>query len=188
MEKEELELTHIENLKRANISLILDSYNDIFSTFDPRPYHEKALSTDFIEECERAARDKGVEGFELLLSIPSSKRNLNDEVKIKHRLREHFHKHTIEKEHAIKKIKRSGLKFMLVGSILLIINSTLHTYFDDLLKGNFLLNLVSLLTEPASWFSFWEGLGKIFLHSREKEPERDFYKKMANAQISFRGY
>lgn len=188
MEKEELELTHIENLKRANISLILDSYNDIFSTFDPRPYHEKALSIDFIEECERAARDKGVEGFELLLSVPSSKRNLNDEVRIKNRLREHFHKHSIEKEHLIKKIKRNGLKYILVGSILLIVNSALHTYFEHLLSGNFLLNLISLLAEPASWFSFWEGLGKIFLDTEEKEPEKDFYKKMANAQISFRGY
>jgi len=188
MEKEENELTAIENLKKANVSLILDSYNDIFSSFDSRPYTEKALSIDFVEECQRAARDKGIDGFELLLSIPASKRNLNDEVKIKHRLRQHFHKHSLEKEHEITKVKKNGIKWVFVGSSLLIINATLHTYFDHLLSGNFLLNLISLLIEPASWFSFWEGLGKIFIHSHEKEPERDFYKKMANAQISFRSY
>jgi len=178
----------IDTFKQANISLILESYNDIFSSFDARSYSEKALSVDFLSECKRAARDKDNVGVELILSIPRAKRNLTDEVKIKHRLREHFHKHFLEKEKEIKKVKRNGLRWVFTGSFLLICNAILHTYLNQLLMGNFLLNLVSLLAEPASWFSFWEGLGKIFIKSGDVEPEIAFYKKMASAQINFRGY
>ena len=94
----EEEVLQSELFKHGNISLILDSYNDIFSSFDPRPYNEKALSDDFLIECKRAARDKDDHGFELILSVPKLKRNVNDEFKIKKRLREHFHKHSLEKE------------------------------------------------------------------------------------------
>jgi len=44
--------------KRNDITLLLDSYNDIFSSFDPRPYSEKSLSDDLIIECKKAAIDK----------------------------------------------------------------------------------------------------------------------------------
>ncbi|MBI2151367.1 hypothetical protein HYU21_01420, partial [Candidatus Woesearchaeota archaeon] len=35
-------------VREGNISLVLDSYDDIFSDFDPRDYSEKALSEDFL--------------------------------------------------------------------------------------------------------------------------------------------
>src|SRR3989344_4468624 len=87
-----------EELKKANISLILESYQDIFSDFDPRPFAEKSLSDDFLLECRRAAREKDDKSMEIILSLPRTKRNLNDEFKIKRRLKEHFHKHFIEKD------------------------------------------------------------------------------------------
>ena len=67
----------IKELRQANISLILDSYEDIFSSFDPREYSERALSDDFLIECNHAAMDKG-EGIELILSMPKNKRNFNE--------------------------------------------------------------------------------------------------------------
>ena len=48
------------SLREGNISLILDSYNDMFSDFDPRSFSERALSDDFLSECKRAARDKDI--------------------------------------------------------------------------------------------------------------------------------
>ena len=38
-------------LKEGNISLILDSYDDIFSDFDQRDFSERSLSDDFLIEC-----------------------------------------------------------------------------------------------------------------------------------------
>lgn len=48
-----------EIIDKAEISLVLDTYDDIFSDFDPRPYGERALSSDFLDEAKKAARDKG---------------------------------------------------------------------------------------------------------------------------------
>ena len=171
-----------EELKRANISLTLDSYNDIFSDFDPRSFSERALSDDFLLECKRAARDKET-GVELILSVPRSRRNLNDEFRIKKRLKDHFHKHIQEKEKEIKKLKREGFIWAFVGLSVL----------AGILYGLIYLtneNLIAFLTmlELPCWFLTWEGLGKIFLESRKYEPDYVFYKKMANAEVIFRSY
>ena len=150
MDKQEVSL---EDFKNSNVTLILDSYNDLFSSFDSRSYAEKALSVDFLSECKRAVRDKDDMGFELILSIPRIKRNLQEELMIKKRFREHFHRHYLDKEKEVKKIKNTGKIWIVIGAILMMINTTIHTYIENL---NFFINLVLVLTEPASWFSFWE--------------------------------
>ena len=89
----------IVEFREGNISLILDSYDDIFSDFDPRSYSEKALSDDFLEECKKAAKDKE-ERPELRLLVQKNKRDYKDEIRIKKRLREHFQRHYKELENA----------------------------------------------------------------------------------------
>ena len=39
-------------LEMSEISLILDTYDDMFSSFDPRPYSQRALSEDFLSEAK----------------------------------------------------------------------------------------------------------------------------------------
>ena len=78
-----------EKLKEANISLIINNYNDIFSSFDPRSYLEKALSDDFLQECKRAARDKE-EGIELRILVPKKARDVKEEWKIKKKQQQAF--------------------------------------------------------------------------------------------------
>ena len=36
-------------IDKAQVSLVLDTYDDIFSDFDPRPYDQRALSGDFLD-------------------------------------------------------------------------------------------------------------------------------------------
>ena len=45
--------------------LDLNSYDGLFSDFDPRPTEQRALSDDFLLEVKRAARDKEI-GLELV--------------------------------------------------------------------------------------------------------------------------
>ena len=172
----------IKDIKQANISLILNSYEDIFSSFDPRDYSEKALSDDFLIECNHAALEKD-EGIELILSMPKMKRNFNDELKIKKRLKEHFKKHFAQKQKERKSIKKDGIVWIIIGTILLFTETFIRTY-----SPNFILNMISLIMEPASWFSFWEGSAKIFIHAKNDIPDYDFYKKMANVIVTFVGY
>lgn len=177
------ELTEEEKMRQGNISLILESYNDIFSDFDPRGYSEKALSDDFLLECKRAARDKDPEmGFELRILLPKNKRNLSDESRIKQRLKLHFHKHFKEKHDEIKSIKREGISWIVIGLVFIFLATIIYAY-----KG-FIFNLLFVIFEPAGWFTLWSGLDKIFITARGKKSELDFYRKMANAKIIFISY
>jgi len=166
----------IEKIKEVNISLIINNYNDIFSSFDPRPFQERALSDDFLQECKRAAREKQ-EALELRILIPKSLRNQREEWKIKKRLKDHFEHHSKIEEREIGSIKREGYSWFALGTIFILAVSWLHTKEFN----NFAITVLSTMLEPAGWFSFWEGLGKVFIISREKSPEYEFYKKMSKA-------
>ena len=175
----------VENLeiKQGNISLILDSYNDIFSSFDPRSYLERALSDDFLDECKRAARDKD-DAIELRLLIPKDKRNLKEEWKIRKRLHDHFQHHVHLEGKEIMRLKWEGTSWFIFGTVCVLIVSYLH----QVISPGFLLTLLGVLIEPAGWFSLWEGLGKIFITAREKSPGLEFYEKMSRAEINFAEY
>ncbi len=166
-----------------DIPLVLDSYEDIFTDFDPRPYSEKALSEDFLFECKKASVDKKRK-IHLKLFIPKSKRNPLDEIKIKKRLKEHFHKHLLEKRREIDKIKISGFTWFLVGSLMIVLSAI----FLNSDKKTFLFSLLITLAHPAGWFFMWEGLGKMLITSRERMPNYIFYKKMSNSIVSFLNY
>ena len=61
-------------LEKSEMSLLIRDYGDIFSSFDPRFFSEKALSDDFLLEAKRSARDKkGI--YELRFLVPKAKRN-----------------------------------------------------------------------------------------------------------------
>jgi len=171
------------NFKEANISLILNDYNDIFSDFDPRNYAERALSDDFLTECRRAARDKDSNHeIDIKLLVPGKHRNANDERTIKKRLISHFQKHFNEKHKEIKSIKNRGVMWFFIGSLIMF-GVTLTTEYS-----NFLWKYITILGEPAGWFMFWEGLGKVFILSKNLNPDLEFYKKMAHANIIFSSY
>ena len=53
------------------VSLWLDTYEDIFSDFDPHPYGQRALSEDFLAEARRAVRDRRDEVPELRFLVPT---------------------------------------------------------------------------------------------------------------------
>ena len=164
--------------KEKSISIILDSYDDMFSDFDPRPTPLRALSDDFLMECKKASVDKENK-IHLVFSIPRERRNSSEESKIKKRLKEHFNKHFLLKQKEIKKIKTRGLFWFFSGAIIMVLASLLPRY------EGFIFELLKTMAEPASWFFFWEGLGKIFIEVKSKSPNYNFYRKMTDAEISF---
>ncbi len=167
----------------SEISLILDNYDDIFSAFDPRPYHERALSDDFLQEAKRASRDKE-EGIELKLLIPKKLRNKNSEEQIKKRLRDHFKKHfnIIFKE--VKQIKREGALLGFVGLMMII----LAAYLSSFESSNIVMHFFVVLFEAGGWFTGWTGLDQFYYTANEKKPDLDFYRKMSKCKITFLNY
>lgn len=189
-EEKERELKIDEKLKvrEGNISLVLDSYDALFTDFDPRPYSERALSDDFLLECKRAVREKG-EIIELRLLIPTQLRKHSEEPRIRKRLRDHFKKHFKEQEKEIRGIRRRGILWFFIGSIILTISTFLFEYKGSWYQyAKFLFDFLFIISQPAGWFTLWEGLEMIFIISQEKMPDYNFYKKMANANIYFLNY
>ncbi|MBI4144010.1 hypothetical protein HY486_02070 [Candidatus Woesearchaeota archaeon] len=186
--KEENHATRYESaehklLKMSEISLWLDTYEDIFSDFDPREFSQRSLSVDFLEEAERASRDKGV-ALELKLLVPKKRRKVSDEGTIKKRLRTHFKRHYEMIRNDIKKTIRQGVFYVIAGIIIMLFAS-LMVYFQ---AHTFLATFLIVLLEPAGWFLFWEGLNQVIFESNKAKPQLEFYKKMSKCQITFLPY
>ncbi len=172
-----------EAMLEGNISLILDSYNDIFSDFDPRPASERALSDDFLNECRKASRDKHIDhGLEVRLLVPKTKRDNALEQVIKGRLRNHFRKHDTQKAKETQRTKRHGMLWIVAGAMFSLIATSIQMHEHPLLRFAF------VIFEPAGWFSFWTGFERLILIPTHKQAEIEFYRKMAHSTVTFGSY
>lgn len=163
------------------IRMQLESYEDIFSDFDPRPFHERALSDDFLLEAKKASLNKG-EKMDILFFLNKEKRNTKDELTIKKRLLAHFKKHSFLLHQEQKKLVKTGIAFILIGIVLM----TLATFVLFKYEHNLLASLGIIILEPSSWFLFWEGLTLVFFTSKKKQPELVFYETISHAHIFFK--
>lgn len=171
-------------LKKSEISLWLDTYDDIFSDFDPRPYSQRTLSDDFLFEAKKASRDTK-SGIELKFLIAKDLRNAEKEALINKRLHEHFKKHLLELQKEINGTIRQGMLFVLAGIIFMFIATFILIRFPE--KNIFPAFLVVLL-DPAGWFLLWEGLDLIVFKSKQEIPDLKFYEKMSKCEIGFVDY
>jgi len=178
---EEVEKLHL----LSEISLWLDSYDDIFSDFDSRPFSQRALSDDFLTEAKKASKDKASGIIELRLLVPEAKRDPHHEAMIKKRLHEHFRKHHDLLHAEIREILGKGFMFTFLGVIFMFITTIImFSNQERTLSRSFMI----ILFEPAGWFLFWEGLGQIVFESKKKKPELSFYEKMSKSEITFLAY
>jgi cation transport ATPase len=180
--KEEVEKEKL--LKESEIALWLDTYDDIFSDFDPRQFSQRAVSIDFLDEIKRASRDKVSGQLELRFLIPKDLRKEDEEAQIKKRLRDHFKRHQEELAKDNKKSLINAVSFIVTGFAMLI----LAAYISSLEKSGFIYAALVVFLEPAGWFTFWFSLEQLFEHFKEKKPEMEFYEKMSKADISFISY
>ena len=171
-------------LKMSEISVWIDHYDDIFSDFDSRPYSERALSQDFLEEMKRASRDKPTGDLSLNFLMPMEQRTVVNETLVRKRLRDHFRHHAEELRMEHRKIKRTGVTFISSGIVML----ALAAYLPYFHLNDFLYNLFTIILEPGGWFFFWEGLDKFLIESKRQLPRYNFYKRMSKLEIYFTDY
>jgi len=171
-------------LHESEISLILDTYDDIFSDFDPRPYSERAISEDFRAELKRASRDMPSGKIELKLMIPAKEHNLAKENLIRKRLHSHFKKHHGRLRSEIQKIRINGTIIALIGFMLM----GAALFITDLNLSARLAAMALVILEPSGWFAMWFGFDKIFYTAGSKKPDMDFYDKMSKCEITFTPY
>lgn len=171
-----------EIFSKGEVSLIISDYDKIFSSFDPRPHGERALSVDFIAEAKRATREISPDQFELRLLLPAKGKSFDKEKAIKKRLHEHSlkHFHMLEKEK--KGIIKEGASFVVSGIIAMFVAAwILYSYTELSLFGEFII----VLLEPGGWFLFWEGLDLLIFEAKKDNPDLEFYRKMLKAEVVF---
>ncbi|MBN1385399.1 hypothetical protein JW968_00295 [Candidatus Woesearchaeota archaeon] len=172
-------------IQLAQVSLWIDTYDDIFSDFDPRPYSQRALSDDFINEAKKAVRETSRGKIELKILIPAAKRDNAQEIMIKKRLRSNFKQYLQNMHLKKRKLQNQGLFFIALGVIFMFIATFILVRNPG---QGFLLTFLTVLAEPAGWFLFWEGGNLLIFKSRERDKDLEFNEKMANSSIEFNSY
>lgn len=171
-------------LKLAEISILLSSYNDIFSVFDPSEYSERTLSDDFIIQANNFSKSKEGNRMSLKLLLPASSRNEKEEKVIIKRLHSHFKDVYQQIGGDIKKTKRKGIILTGIGIVLMISAS----YLSFIKLERYHVHLLIVLFEPAGWFLLWAGLDHLVYQSKSTKKDFDFYSKMSRSEIRFFTY
>ena len=163
------------------ISLWLDSYDDIFSDFDPRLFSERNISDDFLDEIKKVSMENDLSVNEIKLLLPAKQRQEATELIIIKRLRtffnDNYHYHLRKK----KDERKRGLLFIFIGVVMMVLASVISSYRSS----NFLMNTLLMVLEPSGWFLVWSGMDFLIQTSKKEKIELCFYEKISKSKIIF---
>ena len=175
----------VEEKKPSSIlSLIhmgLDSYDDIFSDFDPSPYPERLLSEDFILEAKRRYAETKKGGLELRFSLPAKLRSQKTETLIKRRLKQYFQMKVRDEEEDIKKSRMRGAVYFGAGFVVLLSGALVPRV--EMLKD--VAHFIEILLVPIGWFGMFDGVELLIESPRKFEKEINFNRKLSEANYTF---
>lgn len=142
----------------SEIGVVIDTWDDIFSDFDPRPLGERTVSGDFIEELKK--RYKETQSGEVVITIhaPVSLKSEESEKLVVNRLKKYFRHKFLQKKRVVNIIRMRGLIFVIVG-ICSLSFLTLATYYKFL--SELAIQISGIILMPLGWFGIWEGLLKL---------------------------
>lgn len=173
---------HLVSIQEWRMSLILDTYNDIFSSFDPRDYAEKSFSDDFLDECKKIVIDKWVDVIELRLMIPESQRQEWYEWVIKKRLHSYF----LQQSHLTEKRRKYALYH---ARYLIWLWIGLWFFIAYIVRILPVWTFATVIGEPISWLLLWNWVERLMKFYDWSEWSEDSYvHKLSHAKIHFYGY
>ncbi len=179
-------INHYIPMHEWKMSLILDTYIDIFSSFDPRPYEERSLSDDFLDECKKMVLDKWIDLIELRLMIPESSREIHNEELIKKRLHSYFiTQWHIQEKLRKKEMLRARVMVWVWVTIWIIVSYILHLDSFAYMYTTF----ITVIWEPASWLMIWNWADKLLKYFWwDADQAYQFAHRLSRAKIQFYWY
>lgn len=165
------------------VQIWLDSYDEMFSDFDPRPYSKRMWSDDFIFQIKKVIKDhrREVKVFRILL--PATEKNERIERTVADRLTEFLVHRKLEILAARKKAISNGIYYILMGTIVIISYEYINRWDEEEFSWHVLLGVL----EPLGWFLVWLGLDTL-MDSRKTNQDLGFFDKLASAKIEFAIY
>jgi len=176
-----------ENIKQRlddinAISIAIDTYDDIFSDFDPRDILDRDLSEDFINELNHRHRQTPKGKYDVVLVAPKAIEDQAVEKKIVSRLNKYFHQKYLRYKKSIDEIRIRGGLYVVSGMAVLSV-LTLLGYYRKL--DTLTLELVALLFMPLGWFGIWEGFSKMVDLPFRLSNDTQVYKRLSKASYKF---
>jgi hypothetical protein len=168
----------------AEVSIWLDTYDDVFSDFDPRPYNDRTLSDDFIRAVQKEVHGTREGRLEIKLMIPVKLRHTEDERIVAERILEYFRLSSDELSREIRQSKKFGLILTLASIVTIFLAFSTH----QLRTPEYVKNLLIAILEPAGWFMIFTGLEKLLLVPGQKHEQQVFLKKMSDCNVQFVEY
>lgn len=171
----------IEDLKE--IAVVIDSWDDIFSDFDPRPLSERTVSGDFIDELRKRYRETPRGNLVVLICAPQALKNQESEKMVVQRLKRYFRHHFLQykKNSTYRRIR--GVIFVCAG-ILSLGFLTLATYYKFL--SELAIEIAGIILMPLGWFGVWEGFSKLIDTSPAYLHKQELYEKLSKASYQFK--
>ncbi len=176
-------------LKTANLSIVIDSYDFLFSDFDPRMYNERLLSTDFLEELRRRVqRISNSTQFQLRILVPMNRKDDAVEVLISERIQKYFQYKFKKKRLEVIKFRIYAATWIVLGLLAILLATIANITLRDKIGEYY--SIIDNIINPASWFIIWSGLDLFFIKSHGEDFLKDlnFFSKMKNIQITFQGF
>lgn len=186
-EKTVTKKTKVEStiLRIRDISIVLDTYDDIFSDFDPRSYCERRISEDFLNEIETRCLETKEGGIEVRLVIPDKVRNEESEALIIQRLRTYFENKVREQENDISDTKRHGMKIFGIGAVITFVAGLMELIPEGSGKVFQILKPLGGVLMLPGWFTGWLGLNDIVVDTKPLMETLTWLNKLKNAEFIF---
>lgn len=163
------------------LHIALDTYDDIFSDFDPSEYDHRILSDDFVKEMQKRYVETKKGDIEVRFSIPEVMRSNKTEALIKKRLKEYFQIQIKLIDTEINKRKRTGMVYFFSGFVVLLMT----VFSADFFPASHVRELVAILLTPLGWFGMWEGVGLFVQAPVKYEEQKKFFVKFSKANYVF---
>lgn len=171
----------VEFIKQYEIGFWIDSYDDLFSDFDPRPYSKRQISDDFLSELRRRFRETPKGGFEVNFYVPNQARDAKTEAAVKKKIRDYFSFEAERLSRTQTERRKTGVGYFFAGFFIL----SLNAYIEWEFSLNRPVTLFGFLLAPAGWFSMWNSIERILISPQEENERLDFFAKMQKCNFIF---
>ncbi len=176
-----VEEEHIQDIQ--DLSVAIDTWDDIFSDFDPGPIEKRVLSEDFLTEIKKRFRESRRGQVTITFLAPGALKDEVFERKVIRRLKQYFKFRSLSVLEEINALRRRGLYFVLTG-ITSLATLTFLTYYRA--AEQLVLELIAIILMPLGWFGIWEGFSRIIEPSPYKKRDHEIFARLAKASIKFR--
>jgi hypothetical protein len=167
----------------SELSLWLDSYDDIYSNFDSRNYLRRRISDDFLHELHNALKYKKERVNDMLLLLPQESRSETNEQIIVDSLQDFFKQQYSYMADKCRKKLYNGLWLIVTGFLIMSINLFIGY---KMVATTLPLIALKVLLEPAGWFLIWAAFDFLFYGYKDLLKEKRFYSELAEMKIHFR--